>query len=135
MLLSNTLMNLRIARGLVRNVALCVLSIWGCVVCSEHAFAQNAVVTSNANLRSGPGSTSSAIRLMHPGEHLTVLSLTPTGRYYNVATDLSEQGWVYGPYIDIDESINTGVVKRNTIFVNARHLHNRLSECCRQMSL
>jgi hypothetical protein len=31
-----------------------------------------------------------------------------------VATDLSEQGWVYGPYIDTDESINTGVVKRNT---------------------
>ena len=31
-----------------------------------------------------------------------------------MATDLSEQGWVYGPYIDTDESINTGVVKRNT---------------------
>lgn len=79
----------------------------------ETGFAQTAVVNNNANLRQGPGTSFAVIRLLLPGESLTVLSLTPTTNYFNVGTQQGEAGWVYKNYIDIDEAVKTGVLDRN----------------------
>jgi len=81
--------------------------------CGGICIAQTAVVTSNANLRQGPASSYPRIRLLLPGENLTVLSLTPTTNYYNVETVQHEQGWVYKNLITIDDSVMSGVLNRS----------------------
>ena len=69
-----------------------------------------AVVKQSVNLRPTPSSSQPAIRLLLPLEELRVLSLTKTNGYYNVSTDANEEGWVYGPRIEIDESHPGAVV-------------------------
>jgi len=80
----------------------------------SYAEAQTAVVKRNANLRGDPSSNQAPIRLLLPPEQLRVLSLTRVNNYYNVATTANEQGWVYAPLIEVDDSQTVGRVKRNT---------------------
>lgn len=57
-------------------------------------------VKRNTNLRSGPSSATTAIRLLTPPEEVTVLSPVATTNYYHVVTAQNEDGWVYGPSLD-----------------------------------
>ena len=96
---------------LVRSLALAGL---GSILLSASGYGQTAVVLQNANLRRDPSTTQAPIRLLQPQEQLQVLSLTPTNGYYNVATQQHEQGWVFGQFIEIDESQVKGRTNRNT---------------------
>jgi hypothetical protein len=72
-----------------------------------------AVVKQNVSLRPTPSSSQPAIRLLLPPEELRVLSLTKQNSYYNVSTDAGEEGWVYAPRIEIDESRPGAIVVSN----------------------
>jgi hypothetical protein len=96
---------------LVRSLALAAL---GSILLSSSGYGQTAVVLQNANLRRDPSTAQAPIRLLQPQEQLQVLSLTPTNGYYNVATLQNEQGWVFGQFIEIDESQVKGRTNRNT---------------------
>ncbi|MFI4942801.1 MAG: SH3 domain-containing protein, partial [Burkholderiales bacterium] len=96
---------------LVRSLALAAL---GSILLSSSGYGQTAVVLQNANLRRDPSTAQAPIRLLQPQEQLQVLSLTPTSGYYNVATLQNEQGWVFGQFIEIDESQVKGRTNRNT---------------------
>lgn len=76
--------------------------------------AQTATVLRNVNLRPTPSTAQPAIRLLTPPEELRLLSPTRTNGYYNVATDDEIQGWVYGNFVRVDDSVVIAVVERNT---------------------
>lgn len=97
-----------------RAIVFCAVFVCAAISLPSPSKAQTAVVKANANLRAGPSASQAAIRLLLPGEQLQVLSLTAVNSYYNVATAQSEQGWVYGPRIEIDASTISGTVERNT---------------------
>lgn len=81
-------------RRIFLTLLLLLLSVW-------NGYAQTATVKRNVNLRRIPSSNEPAIRVLLPPEELTLLSPTPVNRYYNVATDANEEGWVWGPNIEI----------------------------------
>lgn len=65
------------------------------------AFAQDAVVSRNVNLRNDPSTQNPAIRLLLPGAELVLLSQARTNNYYNVQTMAGEPGWVYAPRVRV----------------------------------
>ena len=73
------------------------------IVClfGSAAFAQDATVTRNVNLRSEPTTASSSIRLLNPPEKLTLVEAEVSGGYYHVKTEDGAEGWVWGRNIHI----------------------------------
>lgn len=60
-----------------------------------------ATVERNTNLRQGPSSGTSIIRLLAAGETVQLLAPNPTTNYYNVSTSAGEQGWAYAPNLTL----------------------------------
>src|SRR4029453_5560320 len=96
---------------LVRSLSLAAL---GSILLTSSGYGQTAVVLQNANLRRDPSTAQAPHRPLQPTEEAQVLSLTATNGYYNVATLQNEQGWVFGQFIEIDESQVKGRTNRNT---------------------
>jgi|SRR5579862_4499142 len=68
------------------------------LVCVVTAFAQQAVVGRDVNLRPTPSTAQAPIKLLLPDEPLTLLEPNPTGGYYHVQSSAGP-GWVWGPNI------------------------------------
>jgi hypothetical protein len=64
----------------------------------------------NVNLRRDPSASEPPLRLLVPPEELRRLSPTQVNRYYNVATDANEEGWVWGTNIDIGEGRQVAIL-------------------------
>jgi hypothetical protein len=62
---------------------------------TDGLWGQSGVVKRNVNLRTGPATTFTAIRLMEPGDEFTLLEPSPTGGYHHVVTAALESGWVW----------------------------------------
>jgi hypothetical protein len=73
------------------------------IVClfGSAAFAQDAAVTRNVNLRSAPTTASSSIRLLNPPEKLTLVEAEASSGYYHVKTEDGTEGWVWGRNIHV----------------------------------
>ena len=70
-------------------------------LCGPAAFAQDATVTRNVNLRSEPTSASSSVRLLNPPEKLTLVEAEASSGYYHVKTEDGAEGWVWGRNIHV----------------------------------
>lgn len=62
---------------------------------------QTATVVHNVNLRHDPSTTNPPIRLLHPPEVVTLIEPTKTAGYYHVHTAANEDGWVWGPNVNV----------------------------------
>jgi Bacterial SH3 domain len=60
------------------------------------AFAQDATVTRNVNMRSEPTTASPSIRLLNPPEKVTLVEAEASSGYYHVKTEDGAEGWVWG---------------------------------------
>src|SRR4029077_6745463 len=65
------------------------------IAVSFTAFAQQAVVSRDVNLRPTPSNVEPSIKLLHPPQRLTLLGPNPTGGYYHVQATAGP-GWVWG---------------------------------------
>jgi hypothetical protein len=92
---------------------ICLL-ITGLIFFITFAQAQVAVVKRNVNLRSGPSTSQTTIRLLRPPEELKLISLVRVSGYYHVFTDANEEGWVYSAFIEVDEGRLGAIVRQNT---------------------
>ncbi len=63
--------------------------------------AQQAIVRSNANLRSQPGTSQAPEAQLKAGDRVTLLDLTPEHGYYQVRTQDGKEGWVFSRSIKI----------------------------------
>jgi hypothetical protein len=63
--------------------------------------AQEAVVRRTANLRPDPGTSEPAEAILHAGDMLTLLDLTPERGYYQVKTRDGMEGWVFSRSIKV----------------------------------
>ena len=63
--------------------------------------AQNAVVTRNVNLRTGPSSATTIIELLEPQNELWLLSSAKTSGYFEVRTSDGSRGFVWANFIRI----------------------------------
>lgn len=88
------LMRIRHSCSLAVAVSLVLLS-W----LSDIASAQVGTVGRNMNLRRDP----SASQPSHtPPEELRLVSLNRVNKYYHVFTDANEEGWVWGPNVEVE---------------------------------
>ena len=62
----------------------------------------DAVTTVNLNLRAGPSKMFAVLRLLPPGEGLTVLAQTESGEWYMVRAANGDEGWVMSAYLDLN---------------------------------
>ncbi len=63
--------------------------------------AQDAVVKRNVNLREDPSTANPPIRLLLPGDEISLLEPNRTNRYYHVVTADGVEGWVWGNNIRV----------------------------------
>jgi hypothetical protein len=68
---------------------------------SEQAFSQQAIVRSNAILRSEPNATATAEGQLQVGDRLTLIDPTPEHGYLQVQTSSGTQGWVFSRRIKV----------------------------------
>ena len=61
-----------------------------------------AVTRVNLNLRSGPSKGFEVLRLLPPGEWLTVLAQTESGEWYMVRAGNGDEGWVMSVYLTLN---------------------------------
>src|SRR5438046_528214 len=72
----------------------------GLLMISESVLqAQPFVTTRPVRLRQEPSTSSPVIRLLKPGERVTLLTESGSGNFYRVKTERSEEGWVDGRYL------------------------------------
>ena len=74
-----------------RQVLVVVAVLWGSAVFGQ----PTASITRNGNLRPTPSSSRPPIRVVMPGETVTLINLKPVNGYYHVRTSQGERGWVY----------------------------------------
>ena len=63
--------------------------------------AQEAIVRRAASLRPDPGTSEAAEAMLHVGDKLTLLDLTPEHGYYQVRTHDGKEGWVFSRSIKV----------------------------------
>lgn len=63
--------------------------------------AQAAVVARNVNLRAGPSTGATIIRLLHPPDELIILDPTKVNGYYEVRSAGGSEGWVWSNNVHI----------------------------------
>jgi uncharacterized protein YgiM (DUF1202 family) len=86
-------------------------------VCSPSAWAQAAVVKRNVNLRDGPDTSFTILRLLLPGEELTLRTPERDVGYYSVRTADGAEGWVWANNIRVlAESTATSTVGPPEVF-------------------
>jgi len=72
----------------------------GLLMISESVLqAQPFVTTRSVRLRQEPSTSSPVIRLLKPGERVTLLTESGSGNFFKVKTERSEEGWVDGRYL------------------------------------
>jgi hypothetical protein len=71
------------------------------LACTRLVLAQTAEVTRNVNLRADPSTDNPPIRLLTPPEVVTLLEPDKTAGYYHVRTAANEEGWVWGPNVNV----------------------------------
>jgi len=72
-------------------------------VFSLSAWAQSAVVKRNVNLRTGPSTSYSIVKLLMPGDELTLLEPAKTQNYYQVRAADGDEGWVWANNVRVLE--------------------------------
>jgi len=76
----------------MKDLVVTLLAVW----LSIAAVAQEAVLSRNSNLRSGPSSASKALGLLSAGTAVTVISKSPRSGYVKVrTTDSGQSGWIW----------------------------------------
>jgi uncharacterized protein YraI len=75
---------------------------------------QTAVVTRNVNLRTGPSTSNSVVRLLHPPDELTVLDPAKHAGYFEVRTAGGSHGWVWANNIRVTGTLPPAVVSDST---------------------
>jgi len=84
-------------RVLRRSTLCALLTLWTAIAAAQ----TTAVVTRNVNLRPTPSTAQTPIRVLTPGETLTLITTTPVNGYYHVRTAQNEDGWVYRTFVTI----------------------------------
>jgi Bacterial SH3 domain len=79
------------------------LGVAGLLLCGAAgiAGAQTAVVTRNVNLRAGPSTSDSILRLLHPPDEVTLLDPVKHAGYFEVRTAGGTHGWVWANNIRV----------------------------------
>lgn len=96
---------------------------------AQLAAAQPAVVKQNASLRAQASSASTQIRVLYPGDELTLLHPDTVNRYVEVRTAAGMEGWVYTPRIRVLATSNlvgpAEVYRGCALEGNAQHASRR----------
>ena len=85
-----------------------VLALLAGLAAAGHA--QNAVVTRNVNLRTGPSTATTVIELLEPQNELWLLTSAKTSGYFEVRTSDGSRGFVWANFIRITGDTTTPAV-------------------------
>ncbi len=90
--------------------AIC-LALFAAIAVVAPAFARDAEVVRNVNLRSDPSTNNPPLKLLTPPDRIQLIEDTPTNEYYHVLTQDGKEGWVWGRNIQLqptEELISSG---------------------------